>query len=113
MLPGEWDVCVTSYEMCIREKSVFKKFSWRYVIIDEAHRIKNEKSKVSLLCGAYCENKVCINNFRELLDLFLGFTMSFCSESDWGLTSIVLVLDWGKQIVRNCTCLLIRNTRQQ
>ena len=47
MLPGEWDVCVTSYEMCIREKSVFKKFSWRYVVIDEAHRIKNEKSKVS------------------------------------------------------------------
>ena len=46
MLPGEWDVCVTSYEMCIREKSVFKKFSWRYVVIDEAHRIKNEKSKV-------------------------------------------------------------------
>lgn len=46
MLPGEWDVCVTSYEMCIREKSVFKKFSWRYIVIDEAHRIKNEKSKV-------------------------------------------------------------------
>jgi SWI/SNF-related matrix-associated actin-dependent regulator of chromatin subfamily A member 5 len=48
MLPGEWDACVTSYEMCIREKSVFKKFSWRYVVIDEAHRIKNEKSKVSM-----------------------------------------------------------------
>ena len=48
MLPGEWDVCVTSYEMCIREKSVFKKFSWRYVVIDEAHRIKNEKSKVGV-----------------------------------------------------------------
>ena len=47
MLPGEWDVCVTSYEMCIREKTVFKKFSWRYIVIDEAHRIKNEKSKVS------------------------------------------------------------------
>ncbi|KAL9921619.1 chromatin-remodeling complex ATPase chain Iswi-like [Glossina fuscipes fuscipes] len=47
LLPGEWDVCVTSYEMCIREKSVFKKFNWRYMIIDEAHRIKNEKSKLS------------------------------------------------------------------
>lgn len=46
MMPGEWDVCVTSYEMCIREKSVFKKFNWRYLVIDEAHRIKNEKSKV-------------------------------------------------------------------
>ena len=47
LMPGEWDVCVTSYEMCIREKSVFKKFNWRYMVIDEAHRIKNEKSKLS------------------------------------------------------------------
>lgn len=46
ILPGEWDICVTSYEMVIREKSVFKKFNWRYMVIDEAHRIKNEKSKV-------------------------------------------------------------------
>lgn len=47
-MPGEWDVCVTSYEMVIKEKSVFKKFNWRYLVIDEAHRIKNEKSKVNL-----------------------------------------------------------------
>ncbi|XP_053398932.1 SWI/SNF-related matrix-associated actin-dependent regulator of chromatin subfamily A member 5-like isoform X1 [Mercenaria mercenaria] len=47
MMPGEWDVCITSYEMIIKEKSVFKKFNWRYMVIDEAHRIKNEKSKLS------------------------------------------------------------------
>ncbi|KAL3265822.1 hypothetical protein HHI36_010018 [Cryptolaemus montrouzieri] len=47
LMPGEWDVCVTSYEMVIKEKSVFKKFNWRYMVIDEAHRIKNEKSKLS------------------------------------------------------------------
>lgn len=46
LVPGEWDVCITSYEMVIREKSVMKKFNWRYICIDEAHRIKNEKSKV-------------------------------------------------------------------
>lgn len=49
LLPGEWDVCVTSYEMLIIEKAVFKKFNWRYLVIDEAHRIKNEKSKVRML----------------------------------------------------------------
>merc|ERR1719376_1962762 len=49
MMPGGWDVCVTSYEMILREKSVFKKFNWRYIIIDEAHRIKNEESKLSLI----------------------------------------------------------------
>ena len=43
MLPGEWDTCITSYEMVIREIAVFKKFAWRYIIIDEADRIENEK----------------------------------------------------------------------
>jgi SNF2 family DNA or RNA helicase len=47
MMPGAWDVVVTSYEMLIREKSVFKKFHWKYMVIDEAHRIKNEESKLS------------------------------------------------------------------
>ncbi|XP_024526017.1 probable chromatin-remodeling complex ATPase chain isoform X2 [Selaginella moellendorffii] len=42
--PGKFDVCVTSFEMAIKEKAALKKFSWRYIIIDEAHRIKNEKS---------------------------------------------------------------------
>ena len=61
MLPGEWDTCITSYEMVIREKAVFKKFAWRYVIIDEAHRIKNEKSKV--------KQNHCYFNFTPLKDM--------------------------------------------
>ena len=49
MMPGGWDVVVTSYEMILREKSVFKKFNWKYMVIDEAHRIKNEESKLSVV----------------------------------------------------------------
>ena len=30
-----------------QEKNHFKKFHWRYIIIDEAHRIKNENSILS------------------------------------------------------------------
>eukprot|EP00798_Chlamydomonas_sp_ICE-L_P028324 gene28324-31441_t len=45
--PGNFDVCIASFEMVIREKSHFKKFHWRYIIIDEAHRIKNENSLLS------------------------------------------------------------------
>ena len=44
MQKGAFDVCVTSYEMIIKEKAVFTAFKWKYIIIDEAHRIKNEKS---------------------------------------------------------------------
>ncbi|KAL4443678.1 hypothetical protein ABPG75_011415 [Micractinium tetrahymenae] len=45
--PGKFDVVVTSYEMVIKEKNHWRKFHWRYVIIDEAHRIKNENSRLS------------------------------------------------------------------
>ena len=38
---------VTSYEMVIREQGAFRKFAWRYLIVDEAHRMKNEESKLA------------------------------------------------------------------
>ncbi|KAF8511891.1 P-loop containing nucleoside triphosphate hydrolase protein [Hysterangium stoloniferum] len=44
LLPQKFEVCITSYEMCLREKNVFKKFSFSYIVIDEAHRIKNVDS---------------------------------------------------------------------
>lgn len=50
--PGKFDVVVTSYEMVIKEKNHFKKFHWRYIIIDEAHRIKNENSILSRVSAA-------------------------------------------------------------
>lgn len=52
--PGKFDVVVTSYEMVIKEKNHFKKFHWRYIIIDEAHRIKNENSILSKVTSHYC-----------------------------------------------------------
>eukprot|EP01135_Chromosphaera_perkinsii_P012248 Nk52_evm19s2622 gene=Nk52_evmTU19s2622 len=49
LLGTKWDVCVTSYEMVIIEKAAFKKFTWMYIAIDEAHRLKNESSKLSMV----------------------------------------------------------------
>lgn len=103
MMPGEWDVCVTSYEMCIREKAVFKKFNWRYICIDEAHRIKNEKSKVGvflLLChssmswtanNAYCNlNKSFVIFFTNALsDEVFYLAQRFC----WPMVTVKLVSD--------------------
>lgn len=44
---GQCDITVTTYEMVIREKSALKKVRWKYLYIDEAHRIKNEHSLLS------------------------------------------------------------------
>jgi SWI/SNF-related matrix-associated actin-dependent regulator of chromatin subfamily A member 5 len=43
----EWNVCVTTYEVCNIEKTTLGKFAWCYLIIDEAHRLKNEASAFS------------------------------------------------------------------
>ncbi|CAL5219362.1 g1181 [Coccomyxa viridis] len=53
---GKFDVVVTSYEMVIKEKNHFKKFHWRYIIIDEAHRIKNENSILSRVVRTFKTN---------------------------------------------------------
>ena len=45
--PGKFEVCITSYEIAIKESSTLRKFNWCYLVIDEAHRIKNEKSILS------------------------------------------------------------------
>uniref|UniRef100_A0A7R9YFY7 Chromatin-remodeling complex ATPase chain n=1 Tax=Pinguiococcus pyrenoidosus TaxID=172671 RepID=A0A7R9YFY7_9STRA len=42
-----WDVLVTTYEIANIEKNVISKFAWQYLIIDEAHRLKNEASTFS------------------------------------------------------------------
>ena len=64
---------VTSYEMVIKEKNALKKFHWRYCIIDEAHRIKNENSRLSKTMRMFaCNNRLLItgtplqNNLHEL-----------------------------------------------
>ncbi|GAK64485.1 chromatin remodelling complex ATPase chain [Moesziomyces antarcticus] len=53
LLPQDFDVLITTYEMCLREKSALKKLSWEYIIIDEAHRIKNVDSMLSQIVRAF------------------------------------------------------------
>jgi len=43
----KFDALVCSYEAVLKEKSLLGKIPWKYLIIDEAHRIKNENSSLS------------------------------------------------------------------
>ncbi|KAL0735569.1 hypothetical protein Bca4012_011779 [Brassica carinata] len=56
LVAGKFDVCVTSFEMAIKEKTSLRRFSWRYIIIDEAHRIKNENSLLSKTMRLFSTN---------------------------------------------------------
>jgi len=47
LIKGKFDICVASYEainICITQ---LRKFDWVYLIVDEAHRLKNEQSCLS------------------------------------------------------------------
>ena len=73
LVDEKFDVCITSYEMILREKSHLKKFAWEYIIIDEAHRIKNEESSLSQVIRLFnSRNRLLItgtplqNNLHEL-----------------------------------------------
>ena len=45
--PGKFDVCITTFEAIRICMSALSKFQWQYIIIDEAHKIKNEDSQTS------------------------------------------------------------------
>ena len=73
LAPGaNFDVLVTSYEMILRERTALKRIHFRYLVIDEAHRIKNENSKVSFF----------YHRFRIAIMIALDFI-------DTGITKLV------------------------
>ena len=40
--PYQFNVCITSYTLASRDAHVFKRKRWYYMILDEAHMIKNK-----------------------------------------------------------------------
>lgn len=87
LVAGKFDVCVTSFEMAIKEKSALRRFSWRYIIIDEAHRIKNENSLLSKTMRLYNTNyrllitgtplQVCLIVLFTIMMLSTGMLFSY------------------------------------
>ena len=51
--PQEFEVCITSHEICLIEKFALKKFSFEYIVIDQAHRIKNVDSILSQIVRSF------------------------------------------------------------
>lgn len=45
MKPNSFHVCITTYRLVIQDSKVFKRKKWKYLILDEAHLIKNWKSQ--------------------------------------------------------------------
>ncbi|XP_055320960.1 chromatin-remodeling complex ATPase chain Iswi-like [Sitodiplosis mosellana] len=86
-----WDVLLTTYEMILAEKSALKRYNWRYLVVDEAHRLKNENNKISTILRSFkSDNRLLLtgtplqNNLHELWAL-LNFLLPevFASADDF------------------------------
>ncbi|TLD14664.1 hypothetical protein PspLS_11096 [Pyricularia sp. CBS 133598] len=71
-----WNVCITSYQMVLQDQQVFRRRRWHYMILDEAHNIKNFKSqRWQTLLGFNTQARLLItgtplqNNLTELWSL--------------------------------------------
>lgn len=69
----KYDIIVTTFEMILSEINTFKKIPWQYLIVDEAHKLKNEESRAHLSLAMLKANWRLIitgtplqNNLREL-----------------------------------------------
>ncbi|KAJ9608245.1 putative ATPase [Cladophialophora chaetospira] len=72
----DFPVVVTSYEICMNDKKFLANYQWRYIIVDEGHRLKNMNCKlVKELMTYNSANRLLItgtplqNNMAELWSL--------------------------------------------
>lgn len=50
---GKFNVLVTTYEYVIKDKAVLSKIRWKYMIIDEGHRMKNHHCKLTQILNTF------------------------------------------------------------
>ena len=78
---------LTHYDLIIKDKAVLGKVAWKYIVVDEGHRLKNDKSKLAqvlrdnytfkhrlLLTGT----PINVRSLPPYTDWFVG------SEATWG-----------------------------
>jgi ATP-dependent helicase STH1/SNF2 len=51
MKTTKWNVCLTTYDFILKDRLRLNKYDWKYIIIDEGHKMKNAKSKFAGVLG--------------------------------------------------------------
>ncbi|KIW72915.1 hypothetical protein, variant [Phialophora macrospora] len=114
----KFNVCITSYQLVLKDKDSFKRRRWHYMILDEAHNIKNFRSERwqtmmtfntrarLLLTGTPLQN-----NLTELWSLlfFLHYGQEDEGEDDafaglkewseWFKRPVESILEHGRQVL--------------
>uniref|UniRef100_A0A8D3DGV8 Chromodomain-helicase-DNA-binding protein 1-like n=1 Tax=Scophthalmus maximus TaxID=52904 RepID=A0A8D3DGV8_SCOMX len=87
----DFHVLLTTYELCLRDASFLRRWKWKVLVVDEAHRIKNQKSLLhNTLTELSVEFRVLLtgtpiqNNLQELYSLltFIQPSVFTADETD-------------------------------
>lgn len=87
----KFNVLITTYEYIMLDKTNLKPIIWQYIIVDEGHRMKNQKSKFAMTLGTQYSSAHRIlltgtplqNNLSELwalLNFLLPKIFSSCED---------------------------------
>ncbi|CEF70336.1 ATP-dependent helicase brm [Strongyloides ratti] len=90
---GGFNVLLTTFDYVLKEKALLGKINWKYMIIDEGHRMKNSNCKLTLTLNAYfrAQHRLLLtgtplqNKLPELwalLNFLLPSIFSSCSTFD-------------------------------
>lgn len=50
---AQFNVLLTTYDYVLREKATLGRIRWKYMIIDEGHRMKNHNNKLTLILNGF------------------------------------------------------------
>ncbi|TWU72840.1 swr1 complex component [Metarhizium rileyi] len=94
-----WNVCITSYQLVLQDQQVFKRRRWHYLVLDEAHNIKNFKSqRWQTLLGFNTQARLLLtgtplqNNLTELWSLL--FFLMPAENGIGGFADLQEFQDW-------------------
>ncbi|KAL7946148.1 SNF2 family N-terminal domain-containing protein [Trichoderma barbatum] len=97
-----WNVCVTSYQLVLQDQQVFRRRRWHYMILDEAHNIKNFKSqRWQTLLGFNTHSRLLLtgtplqNNLTELWSLL--FFLMPAENGVGGFADLQEFHDWFRK----------------
>lgn len=107
--PNSFHVCITTYRLVIQDSKVFKRKKWKYLILDEAHLIKNWKSqRWQTLLNFHSKRRILLtgtplqNDLMELWSL-MHFLMPHIFQShqefkDWFCNPISGMVDGQEKV---------------
>ncbi|EPX73331.1 SNF2 family helicase Swr1 [Schizosaccharomyces octosporus yFS286] len=99
--PDTWHVCITSYQLVLQDHQPFRRKKWQYMILDEAHNIKNFRSqRWQSLLNFNAEHRLLLtgtplqNNLVELWSLLYFLMPAGVTDANSGFANLKDFQDW-------------------